>query len=210
MCVRACVCVYCRIRSNLFYNYYYFFLFADDEIDVVNVNGSDTIDLARMVSGYSSTFSTMSSTLSSIGTVKRGSKSGVSTARKVGRPCKVVKRLTNGSSTLSQSFLHVSTANTRKYSSVEIDPYKRSLHNSMERLRRVNLKNCFDAVRCAVPSLRDRARAPKVLILKSAADLIRNLEKSEIKKRLELEHLRLHHSALMTKLQKMKEDRDMG
>lgn len=87
-----------------------------------------------------------------------------------------------------------------------MDPHKRSLHNSMERMRRVDLKNCFDAVRCNVPALRDRARAPKVLILKSAAELVRSLEKTEQRKRHEVERLQHYQRLLLMKLQRLKED----
>uniref|UniRef100_A0A1B6EG84 BHLH domain-containing protein n=1 Tax=Clastoptera arizonana TaxID=38151 RepID=A0A1B6EG84_9HEMI len=46
---------------------------------------------------------------------------------------------------------------------------KRDLHNNMERMRRVDLRNSFEELRVLVPSLIQKERAAKVVILKEAA-----------------------------------------
>lgn len=46
---------------------------------------------------------------------------------------------------------------------------KRSLHNSMERMRRIDLRNSFEELRQLVPSLANKERAAKVVILRDAA-----------------------------------------
>lgn len=56
---------------------------------------------------------------------------------------------------------------------------KRSLHNDMERQRRIGLKNLFDELKHEVPSTRDKERAPKVVILREAAALCRRLAAEE-------------------------------
>lgn len=57
---------------------------------------------------------------------------------------------------------------------------KRSIHNSMERQRRIGLKNLFIELKQAIPTLSERERVPKVNILREAIDFchkIRNDEK---------------------------------
>lgn len=46
---------------------------------------------------------------------------------------------------------------------------KRSLHNNMERQRRVDLRNAFDDLRILVPEVECKERAAKVVILREAA-----------------------------------------
>lgn len=46
---------------------------------------------------------------------------------------------------------------------------KRSLHNNMERQRRVDLRNAFDDLRVLVPEVSCKERAAKVVILREAA-----------------------------------------
>lgn len=46
---------------------------------------------------------------------------------------------------------------------------KRSLHNNMERQRRVDLRNAFDDLRLLVPEVSSKERAAKVVILREAA-----------------------------------------
>ncbi|XP_069936752.1 N-myc protein [Cherax quadricarinatus] len=49
------------------------------------------------------------------------------------------------------------------------DPEKREMHNSLERLRRVDLRNSFEELRLLVPEIQDREKAPKVEILRNAS-----------------------------------------
>lgn len=56
---------------------------------------------------------------------------------------------------------------------------KRNLHNDLERQRRVGLKNLFEELKCQIPSLRDKERAPKVSILREAAQLCTDLSREQ-------------------------------
>lgn len=55
----------------------------------------------------------------------------------------------------------------------------RDLHNSMERQRRVDLKNAFDGLKICVPEIADSDRASKLLILDKAADFCQSLKRKE-------------------------------
>lgn len=56
---------------------------------------------------------------------------------------------------------------------------KRNLHNNMERQRRIGLKNLFEELKCHVPSLKEKERAPKVNILREAAAHCTKLRREE-------------------------------
>jgi Myc proto-oncogene protein len=56
---------------------------------------------------------------------------------------------------------------------------KRNLHNNMERQRRIGLKNLFEELKCQIPSLKDKERAPKVNILREAANFCTKLRRDE-------------------------------
>jgi len=56
---------------------------------------------------------------------------------------------------------------------------KRNLHNNMERQRRIGLKNLFEELKCQIPSLKDKERAPKVNILREAANYCNKLKREE-------------------------------
>lgn len=56
---------------------------------------------------------------------------------------------------------------------------KRNLHNNMERQRRIGLKNLFEELKCQIPSLKDKERAPKVNILREAAVFCSKLRREE-------------------------------
>jgi len=55
----------------------------------------------------------------------------------------------------------------------------RDLHNSMERQRRVDLKNAFDGLKICVPEIAESDRASKLMILDKAADFCQSLKKKE-------------------------------
>ncbi|XP_061715537.1 myc proto-oncogene protein [Cydia pomonella] len=77
---------------------------------------------------------------------------------------------------------------------------RRSIHNDMERLRRIGLKNLFDELKKQIPATKDKERAPKVVILREAASLCRKLREEEI----ERECLRKQQNKLLTKLKKLR------
>lgn len=56
---------------------------------------------------------------------------------------------------------------------------KRNLHNNMERQRRIGLKNLFEELKCHIPALREKERAPKVNILREAAAYCTKLRREE-------------------------------
>lgn len=61
---------------------------------------------------------------------------------------------------------------------------KRSLHNNMERQRRIDLRNAFEDLRVLVPEVSKKERAAKVVILREAAsycDLLSNTSKNHAK-----------------------------
>lgn len=56
---------------------------------------------------------------------------------------------------------------------------KRNLHNDMERQRRIGLKNLFEELKRQIPNLREKERAPKVNILREAANLCNRLNREQ-------------------------------
>lgn len=52
---------------------------------------------------------------------------------------------------------------------------KRSLHNNMERQRRIDLRNAFEDLRLLVPEVSKKERAAKVVILREASTYCNNL-----------------------------------
>ncbi|XP_033324554.1 bHLH transcription factor Myc [Megalopta genalis] len=58
---------------------------------------------------------------------------------------------------------------SRSSSDDELDTEKRSLHNNMERQRRIELRNAFEELRVLVPAVESKDKAPKVAILRQAA-----------------------------------------
>lgn len=67
---------------------------------------------------------------------------------------------------------------------------KRSLHNNMERQRRIDLRNAFEELRVLVPEVSKKDRAPKVCILREAAQYCRNLGNISNNQTAHLEELR--------------------
>lgn len=77
---------------------------------------------------------------------------------------------------------------------------RRSIHNDMERQRRIGLKNLFDELKKQIPATRDKERAPKVVILREAAALCRKLSQEDI----EREKLRKKQNQLVSRLKKLR------
>lgn len=77
---------------------------------------------------------------------------------------------------------------------------KRNLHNNMERQRRIGLKNLFEELKCQIPSLKDKERAPKVNILREAASYCTKLRRDDD---LHAE-LTKKHNRLMTRVRNLK------
>ncbi|XP_024937609.1 transcriptional regulator Myc-B isoform X2 [Cephus cinctus] len=62
-----------------------------------------------------------------------------------------------------------SSSASRSSSDEEPDTEKRSIHNNMERQRRIELRNAFEELRVLVPEVEMKEKAPKVAILRQAA-----------------------------------------
>lgn len=56
------------------------------------------------------------------------------------------------------------------------DEHRRTSHNILERKRRNDLKYSFQVLRAQVPDLEDNQRAPKVTILRKAAEYIKRIQ----------------------------------
>lgn len=63
----------------------------------------------------------------------------------------------------------ITATTSRSSSDDELDTEKRSLHNNMERQRRIELRNAFEELRVLVPAVETKEKAPKVAILRQAA-----------------------------------------
>jgi hypothetical protein len=77
---------------------------------------------------------------------------------------------------------------------------KRNLHNNMERQRRIGLKNLFEELKCHIPSLKDKERAPKVNILREAATFCTKLRRDEE----QYAELMKKHNRLLTRVRNLK------
>lgn len=67
---------------------------------------------------------------------------------------------------------------------------KRDLHNNMERMRRIDLRISFDELKSLVPSVANKERAAKVVILREAAQYCSELGAESQSKQLQVEALR--------------------
>ncbi|XP_012259403.2 myc protein isoform X2 [Athalia rosae] len=75
----------------------------------------------------------------------------------------------SGGSSSSNAKSMQSSTMSRSSSDDEPDTEKRSLHNNMERQRRIELRNSFEELRVLVPEVEMKEKAPKVVILRQAA-----------------------------------------
>nr|XP_018908268.1 PREDICTED: transcriptional regulator Myc-A-like [Bemisia tabaci] len=78
----------------------------------------------------------------------------------------------------------------------EVPSDRRSFHNSMERKRRVDLRNSFEELRCLVPRIEHKKRSPKVVILNEAALFCMELSTSSQQMSAELAALRRKQEGL--------------
>jgi len=80
----------------------------------------------------------------------------------------------------------------------------RDLHNSMERQRRVDLKNAFDALKMCVPEIADSDRASKLMILDKAAEFCQSLLRKETSLTTEREKEKRRNTLMRRKLTLLK------
>ncbi|XP_040565093.1 uncharacterized protein [Lepeophtheirus salmonis] len=80
----------------------------------------------------------------------------------------------------------------------------RDLHNSMERQRRVDLRNNFDQLKVVVPELKDAEKASKLNILNKSAEYCKYLTSTDIRLRKEKEQLMNRNAALTQRLSQLR------
>lgn len=104
---------------------------------------------------------------------------------------RTVKRTKNCRSKITPSYqpYRRRAVHTMNGSDSEPELEKRSLHNNMERQRRIDLRNSFDDLRSMVPKLEGLERAPKVQILNESRDYCDHLTNTS--ERLEKEKMNL-------------------
>ncbi|XP_064078834.1 N-myc proto-oncogene protein-like [Macrobrachium nipponense] len=101
-----------------------------------------------------------------------------------GKPAAYTKRMRDYHSEVMKTTKH------RRRNRGESDEGRRSVHNSLERQRRVDLRNAFEYLRLLVPETKDLEKAPKVQILKKAALHCKQLQVTEQRLMREKEKLR--------------------
>ncbi|XP_047111465.1 uncharacterized protein LOC124788281 isoform X1 [Schistocerca piceifrons] len=87
----------------------------------------------------------------------------------------------------------------------EPDPCeKRSMHNSMERQRRIDLRNLVERLRTVVPATENNKRAAKVVILREAAKFCHEVTATVDSQEVELRSLRSQQTGLQRKLSSLR------
>nr|CAH7759516.1 unnamed protein product [Callosobruchus chinensis] len=81
---------------------------------------------------------------------------------------------------------------------------KRSLHNNMERQRRIDLRNAFEDLRQLIPEVSKKDRAAKVLILKEASQYCDNLTRTSINQQKHMEDLKRHQEWLRNRVSQLR------
>jgi len=160
----------CHITS-----YLPFFLFVDEEIDVVTVEKK-----------YPE---------------KRLSHSAPETP--VSSPLKKKQRLMSSHSGSNRYRRLSSYHQRRRISRIEVE--RRASHNVLERKRRNDLKSSFNTLREHVPDLESNEKAPKVMILQKAACYIREIKQLDVKLMEEKFEEQRKQELLLHKLHKLKE-----
>ena len=97
-----------------------------------------------------------------------------------------------------QSLLNAENKNiqTDKYLKMQTD---REQHNSMERQRRIELKNEFDKLKSLIPDIAHSDKVSKLNVLNYSAEYVKKLERADLK-------LKLRKSQLKEKRQKLLDD----
>lgn len=84
------------------------------------------------------------------------------------------------------------------------DEQRRASHNILERKRRNDLKYSFQVLREQIPELEDNQRAPKVTILRKAAEYIKVIREQEDKMEMEYEREKKRETKLRQRLAQLK------
>lgn len=200
------------------------FFFAEEEIDVVsvgdkyNTNGRiactlptnpsnrDRQHLQRtMASAISS--KRMSQTNTGIRTLLPLRKSNQMSEHdyQPQQPRRGVKRTRISTPAGTRSPNYKKRANCSNSSDSEPEPSeKRSLHNNMERQRRIDLRNAFEDLRLLVPEVSKRERAAKVVILREAATYCDHLGDHSNKLNMQVDELRKQQQRLRARVSQLR------
>lgn len=84
---------------------------------------------------------------------------------------------------------------------------KRDLHNNMERMRRIDLRNSFEELKVLVPSLANKDRAAKVVILREAASFCCDLSAESQSKCMQVIALRKEQERLRAMVSSLRKAR---
>ena len=95
---------------------------------------------------------------------------------------------------------------SRDSSDEEPDTEKRSLHNNMERQRRIDLRHAFEDLRLLVPAVEHSEKAPKVSILRQAAAYCDKMTKDDEVYTVEVTELQNRQERLRARLSQLRKD----
>lgn len=114
---------------------------------------------------------------------------------------KVVQKLKPVSSASSSCSSSRNSSDSEEY----CETGKRTQHNVLERKRRTDLKMSFFRLRDAVPELEGQERAPKVVILRKAANYIHHLNSDHKRYEREMDELKAKKEKLKRTLAKLRD-----
>jgi len=80
---------------------------------------------------------------------------------------------------------------------------EREIHNSMERQRRIELKNEFDKLKSLIPEIAQNDKVSKLNVLNYSADYVTKLEKTDLKLKLKKNNLKEKRQKLMEELSRL-------
>jgi len=81
---------------------------------------------------------------------------------------------------------------------------EREIHNSMERQRRIELKNELDKLKSLIPEIAESEKVSKLNVLNYSADYVKRLEKTDHKLKMKINYLREKRQKLTDQLNRLK------
>lgn len=113
---------------------------------------------------------------------------------------KQYRRLHNKTKRRRRQMARHSSSDSEELESTE----RRSLHNNLERQRRIDLRNAFEELRVLLPDTADNEKAAKVAILNSGAQYCLDLEHREKKLLMQKAELRKHQDRLREEVSRLR------
>jgi len=92
----------------------------------------------------------------------------------------ILRKATNNLSDEEDADLEEKPSRKSLVMCADSDPDRRVNHNHLEKRRRIDLKNSFEKLRECVPTIENKDRSSKVVVLKQAADYIELLTKQDM------------------------------